>query len=153
MGLFPGLHAASFSLATPAFGSWRGYSADAHVRALVVVHPEPAGKRPRPPGNRRAPYRPGKPQQNDFVDSFNGKLRDECPSEDVFDSLAPALKLPERWRKGSLLAQMRICFRRLRPFQFVAQIGRGKNVRAENPEFIYLFTGYSMGFDVFSWCG
>ncbi|RIJ19825.1 transposase [Henriciella mobilis] len=32
---------------------------------------------------------PGKPQQNGFVESFNGKLRDECLNEEVFDSLAP----------------------------------------------------------------
>lgn len=33
---------------------------------------------------------PGKPQQNAFVESFNGKLRDECLNETLFTSLAQA---------------------------------------------------------------
>src|ERR1700738_5380025 len=31
---------------------------------------------------------PGKPQQNGFMESFNGRLRDECLNEQVFSSLA-----------------------------------------------------------------
>lgn len=31
---------------------------------------------------------PGKPQQNDYIESFNGSLRDECLNEEIFDSLA-----------------------------------------------------------------
>ena len=41
---------------------------------------------------------PGKPQQNGFVESFNGKLRDECLNEEVFATLAEARVLIERWR-------------------------------------------------------
>jgi putative transposase len=41
---------------------------------------------------------PGKPQQNGLVESFNGKLRDECLNEEVFDSLAHARKVLARWR-------------------------------------------------------
>lgn len=41
---------------------------------------------------------PGKPQQNGFVESFNGKLRDECLNEEVFDSLAHARRVLARWR-------------------------------------------------------
>ena len=41
---------------------------------------------------------PGKPQQNGFVESFNGKLRDECLNEEVFASLAEARVVIERWR-------------------------------------------------------
>jgi len=41
---------------------------------------------------------PGKPQQNGFVESFNGKLRDECLNEEVFDSLAHARKMLALWR-------------------------------------------------------
>jgi putative transposase len=33
---------------------------------------------------------PGKPQQNAFVESFNGRLRDECLNETLFSSLAHA---------------------------------------------------------------
>ena len=41
---------------------------------------------------------PGKPQQNGFVESFNGRLRDECLNEEVFASLAEAKAVIERWR-------------------------------------------------------
>lgn len=41
---------------------------------------------------------PGKPMQNGFMESFNGKLRDECLNEYVFSSLAEARRLIEAWR-------------------------------------------------------
>jgi putative transposase len=41
---------------------------------------------------------PGKPVQNAFVESFNGKFRDECLNEEVFASLAEARAVIERWR-------------------------------------------------------
>jgi putative transposase len=41
---------------------------------------------------------PGKPRQNAFVESFNGRLRDECLNEHVFASLAEARRLIEAWR-------------------------------------------------------
>ena len=42
---------------------------------------------------------PGKPQQNGFVESFNGKLRDECLNEEIFANLAEARAVIERWRQ------------------------------------------------------
>ena len=42
--------------------------------------------------------RPGKPVQNGFIESFNGRLRDECLNLEVFVDLADARKKIERWR-------------------------------------------------------
>jgi putative transposase len=42
---------------------------------------------------------PGKPTQNAFVESFNGKFRDECLNEEVFTSLAEARSVIEQWRQ------------------------------------------------------
>jgi len=42
---------------------------------------------------------PGKPTQNAFVESFNGRFRDECLNEEVFTSLAEARVVIERWRQ------------------------------------------------------
>jgi len=41
---------------------------------------------------------PGKPVQNAFVESFNGRLRDECLNEHVFRSLTQARTIVEAWR-------------------------------------------------------
>ena len=41
---------------------------------------------------------PGKPQQNGFIESFNGKFRDECLNEHWFLSLADARRTIEDWR-------------------------------------------------------
>ncbi len=41
---------------------------------------------------------PGKPVQNAFVESFNGKFRDECLNEHWFISLADARRTIEAWR-------------------------------------------------------
>ena len=41
---------------------------------------------------------PGKPQQNGFLESFNGSLRDECFNEEPFDSLPDARRKLARWR-------------------------------------------------------
>jgi len=41
---------------------------------------------------------PGKPMQNGFVESFNGRLRDECLNETLFTSLAHARFVLDAWR-------------------------------------------------------
>ena len=41
---------------------------------------------------------PGKPMQNGFVESFNGRMRDECLNEHLFDSLRHARNLVAAWR-------------------------------------------------------
>lgn len=41
---------------------------------------------------------PGKPTQNAFIESFNGRLRDELLNEEAFDSLADAKRKLARWR-------------------------------------------------------
>ena len=42
--------------------------------------------------------RPGKPVENGFIESFNGKLRDECLNSEVFFNIADAREKLERWR-------------------------------------------------------
>jgi len=41
---------------------------------------------------------PGKPMQNGFVESFNGRLRDECLNEHLFSSYRQAQHVIEEWR-------------------------------------------------------
>ncbi len=41
---------------------------------------------------------PGKPMQNGFVESFNGKLRDECLNETLFEDLHHVRKILAAWK-------------------------------------------------------
>ena len=42
---------------------------------------------------------PGKPMQNGFAESFNGRMRDECLNEHWFLSLSHAQKVIAEWRE------------------------------------------------------
>lgn len=42
--------------------------------------------------------RPGKPVENAYIESFNGKFRDECLNEHWFITMAQAREIIERWR-------------------------------------------------------
>ena len=42
---------------------------------------------------------PGSPWENGYVESFNGKLRDELLKRESFDTLLEAKVLIERWRQ------------------------------------------------------
>ena len=41
---------------------------------------------------------PGKPQQNAFIESFIGRLRDECLNETLFSSLSQARSVLAAWQ-------------------------------------------------------
>jgi putative transposase len=41
---------------------------------------------------------PGRPMQNGFVESFNGRMRDELLNGEIFYSLREAQIIIERWR-------------------------------------------------------
>jgi putative transposase len=40
----------------------------------------------------------GKPRENGFTESLNGRIRDECLTEHVFEGLAHARQIIEAWR-------------------------------------------------------
>ena len=42
---------------------------------------------------------PGNPWENGYIESFNGKLRDELLNLEIFDTLFEAKVLVERWRR------------------------------------------------------
>jgi putative transposase len=43
--------------------------------------------------------RPGKPGENAFIESFNGRFRDECLNENWFLNLKQARGIIEAWRQ------------------------------------------------------
>jgi len=42
---------------------------------------------------------PGKPSQNGFIESFNGRLRDECLNETLFFNIRHAQTVISAWRQ------------------------------------------------------
>ncbi len=44
-------------------------------------------------------YEPGSPWENGYVESFNGKLRDELLNGEIFYTLAEAKIVIEQWRR------------------------------------------------------
>ena len=42
---------------------------------------------------------PGGPWKNGYIESFNGKFRDELLNGEIFDTLLRAKVLTERWRR------------------------------------------------------
>jgi Integrase core domain len=49
---------------------------------------------------------PGKPQQNAFIESFNGRLRDELLNETLFASLAHVREALAIWKPHSALGNL-----------------------------------------------
>jgi len=45
-------------------------------------------------------HEPGSPRENGYIESFNGKLRDELLNLEIFDTLQEAQVLSEWWRKN-----------------------------------------------------
>ncbi len=43
--------------------------------------------------------RPGKPNENALIKSFNDRQRDECMSENLFSTLSEARHIIEDWRR------------------------------------------------------
>ena len=49
--------------------------------------------------------RPGKPVEDAFIESFNGKLRDECLNSHVFASVTEAQQILDAWRENDILVR------------------------------------------------
>ena len=65
---------------------------------------------------------PGKPNQNAYVESFNGRLRDECLNEHWFTSLAHARTVIETWRREYNEERPKKLLGGLTPAQYAKQL-------------------------------
>lgn len=61
---------------------------------------------------------PGKPSQNAFAESFNGKFRDECLNENWFDGMPDAREKIETWRVDYNTQRPHRSLRQLTPFEY-----------------------------------
>jgi putative transposase len=71
---------------------------------------------------------PGKPMQNGFVESFNGRLRDECLNESVFTSLKEAIEIIEAWRIDYNTLRPHTSLGGLTPAAFATRPSEGHNL-------------------------
>ena len=65
---------------------------------------------------------PDKPTQNAFIESFNGRLRDECLNETLFSSLNDAREELEKWREDYNHHRPHSSIGNLTPSEFVEKI-------------------------------
>jgi putative transposase len=72
---------------------------------------------------------PGKPVQNAFIESFNGKFRDECLNDNVFVSLNSAQQIIETWRLDYNSERPHKSLNKMTPEEFAAK--QNQNQRAE----------------------
>jgi putative transposase len=68
---------------------------------------------------------PGKPQQNGFVESFNGRFRDECLNQHLFGSLSAARRLIEAWRCDYNTKRPHTSLDGLTPMAFATRLKQG----------------------------
>lgn len=66
--------------------------------------------------------RPGKPMENGFVESFNGRFRDECLNEQWFTSIKDAREKIETWRDEYNLRRPHSSLGMKTPKEFAEQI-------------------------------
>lgn len=75
---------------------------------------------------------PGKPIQNPFVESFNGRLRDECVNEHAFSSLAEARRIMEAWRIDDNIVRPHTSLAGLSPSMFASRSQEDQNPAGPN---------------------
>ena len=71
--------------------------------------------------------RPGKPAENGFIESFNGRLRDECLNTELFFSLADAREKLERWRRDYNECRPHSSLSGLSPMEYLRQAANKRN--------------------------
>lgn len=70
---------------------------------------------------------PGKPMQNGLVESFIGRLRDECLNEHVFTSYRHARELIEEWRADYNASRPHTSLEGLTPMEFASRSREDRN--------------------------
>jgi putative transposase len=75
---------------------------------------------------------PGKPMQNGFVESFNGRLRDECLNEHLFSSYRQAQNIIEAWRIDYNQHRPHTSLKGLTPTEFANRSSMDQNLNRTN---------------------
>ena len=68
---------------------------------------------------------PGHPTQNGYIESFNGKLRDECLNQNLFKNLYEAKEIIEDWRNEYNHLRPHSSLDNLTPTEYALKISGG----------------------------
>ena len=68
--------------------------------------------------------RPGRPVQNGYIESFNGRLRDECLNGEIFFNLTDARAKLEQWRRDYNQQRPHSALADQTPEEFAEALGR-----------------------------
>lgn len=87
---------------------------------------------------------PGSPWENPYIESFNGKLRDECLNREIFRNGLEAQIVIENWREQYNHYRPHSSLGYMTPEEFAQQFGKGKSeptaeeVRLDNLQLLTL---------------
>jgi len=84
--------------------------------------------------------KPGRPVENGFIESFNGRLRDECLNTHLFWSLEDARDKLEQWREDYNHHRPHSALANLPPAAFAARAMRIKHQKEENRQTLELLS-------------
>lgn len=76
--------------------------------------------------------RPGKPVENAFIESFNGRFRDECLNENQFVSLQDAKTKIESWRMDYNTERPHSSLNGLTPAEFADKMRQQQDFKQQN---------------------
>jgi putative transposase len=79
---------------------------------------------------------PGKPVQNAFIESFNGRLRDECLNEHIFVNLHNAQQIIESWRQDYNTNRPHSSLNDMTPEEFSAEFFRKQQTEITNLQLV-----------------
>jgi putative transposase len=75
---------------------------------------------------------PGKPTQNAYIESFNGKMRQECLRQHWFASLHEARQIVEAWRQDYNYVRPHSSLKYLTPMEVVKRHEMNKNLSTDS---------------------
>jgi putative transposase len=78
--------------------------------------------------------RPGKPIENSYIESFNGRLRDECLNVHLFFGVDDARRKLEAWREDYNTVRPHGSLNNLSPFEYLLSCQKDGYVREEDQE-------------------
>jgi putative transposase len=76
--------------------------------------------------------RPGRPTENGYIESFNGKLRDECLNAELFSDLLDARQKLEAWRRDYNENRPHSSIRNLTPVEYANSVRAERGQLAAN---------------------